>query len=370
MKIGIDARFWRESGVGRYIRNLVFHIPQFDTGNDYVLFLRPEDIPSVAKKVGKFYRIVPVSVPWHTLSEQIKFPRILAKERIDLMHFPYFSLPIFYKGAYIVTIHDLILHHYPTGQASTQPFFIYQGKLLGYKFIMQQSARKAVNIVTVSESTKDEIIDHLHVRSGKVHVVYEGIDANFAEKSLLRPIIAGNYFLHVGNVYPHKNMEKLLRAFQLFLKTREHGKLVLVGKEDYFFTRLIKRIREMNLGSNIVFLGEVSDQDLTNLYTGADALVASSLMEGFDLPSIEALYHNCLVVASDISVHREILQKAAIYFDPYDVQDMAAKLLSVYSFDKEKIKAKKKVGKSIAAAFSWEKMTQQTIQIYESSTRL
>jgi len=125
MRIGIDARLWNESGVGRYIRNLVKQLQILDKTNSYVLFVRSEDADRIKnhelKTKDDNWKFVITDIQWHTIEEQLLFPKILNKENLDLVHFPYFSVPIFYNKPYIVTIHDLILHNFPTGKASTMP---------------------------------------------------------------------------------------------------------------------------------------------------------------------------------------------------------------------------------------------------------
>src|SRR3989344_536699 len=106
MKIGIDGRLWNETGVGRYIRNLIENLKEIDKDNEYVLFMRAKDIRELKPQYEKF-KVVQTDIRWHTLEEQIMLPQILGKENLDLVHFPYFSAPIFYKKPYIITIHDL-----------------------------------------------------------------------------------------------------------------------------------------------------------------------------------------------------------------------------------------------------------------------
>src|SRR3989338_10313492 len=162
MKIGIDCRLWNETGVGRYTRNLVKEIQILDKENEYVLFVLSKDKQQILKQVqNDNFKAVIADIRWHTLWEQLKFPIILNKENLDLMHFPYFSVPIFYNKSYVVTIHDLILHHFPTGQASTLSLPLYNLKLLGYRFVIKTAAKNARKIITVSNATKKEIVSYL-----------------------------------------------------------------------------------------------------------------------------------------------------------------------------------------------------------------
>src|SRR3989344_5788362 len=203
MKIGIDARLIRETGVGRYISNLIENLLEIDKRNNYVLFVKNEDFDQVKLKIKNLkLKIVRVNIPWHSIKEQIQFTEILNKENLDLVHFPYFSVPISYNRPFIVTIHDLIIHHFPTGKASTHPSFIYMLKILGYKYVISKACKKAKKIIAVSKSTKEEIIDHLKIKSDKIVVTYEGVDDGIqnSEFKIQNKSHDTQYFLFVGNV--------------------------------------------------------------------------------------------------------------------------------------------------------------------------
>src|ERR1035437_3845411 len=148
MRIGIDARLWEQTGVGRYIRNLVVNLQKIDKKNHYVLFIRNQDLESVEKQIkNKNWKIVETNIKWHSISEQVEFPLVLNKQKLDLVHFPYFSVPILYKRPYVVTIHDLIINHFSTGEASTLFYPLYFGKRASYKFIIKQAAKNAKKII-------------------------------------------------------------------------------------------------------------------------------------------------------------------------------------------------------------------------------
>jgi glycosyltransferase involved in cell wall biosynthesis len=378
MKIGIDARFWNQTGVGRYIRNLVAQLQRFDKNNHYTLFVSKNDYAHIITEnswlnTNERWKIIVTDIPWHSLKEQIRFPVIINQQNLDLMHFPYFSIPIFYNKPFIVTIHDLILHHFPSGEATTKSKIIYQGKLLSYKVIIKTAAQKARKIIAVSQATKDEIIEHLHVPSQKVEVIYEGVSfetnaRSVVPQTLMTKLSSSTYFLHVGNLYPHKNTKILLQAFSQLKKHFPQIQLVIVGKQDFFQKRLFHQVEVNNLSNNIQFLGEVTDTELSYLYTHAQALISPSVMEGFDLPSVEAMAHNCPVIASDIPVHREICQNAALYFESNNSKDLMLKLTQILKTDKKALQGNIQSGKKIVKQYSWETMAKETIKIYESST--
>lgn len=370
-KIGIDARLWSETGVGRYIRNLIKELQKIDAVNQYTLFALSkdkEDIKATLQLASENnFSLVTADIPWHALKEQFAFPKILEKEKVDLMHFPYFSVPIWYKGKYVLTIHDLIIDHFPTGKASTKSSLTYFAKRIAYKYIVAKASKNAAKIITVSRATKKEIESHLHTPENKIIVTYEGVDEKINTSSLLkkeRANVPENYFLYVGNAYPHKNLETLIQAFQQV--QNNNVQLLLVGKEDFFYKRLKEKVGQLGLTDCIFFKHNVSDAQLATLYKNALALVVPSLMEGFGLPLLEAMQQACLVVASDIPVFKEIAHDVPLYFEPTSVNSLTNVLESIAKGEIKNEKQKKDAGKILAKKFSWEKTAKETLAVYQS----
>jgi len=377
MRIGIDARLWNETGVGRYIRNLVWNLQELDKVNTYVLFV-DKRIKKQELRIKMDWTVIETDIRWHSVKEQLKFAKVLEKEHLDLVHFPYFSVPILYNRPFVITIHDLIINHYPTGKASTLPSPIYYIKLAGYKFVIKQAAQKAQHVIAVSEATKSEIEKHLQISSDKISVTYEGVEPSLrAQQSKPQKEIAtviswlrnDDYFLYVGNAYPHKNLERLIEAFKLINNDYPDSKLVFIGKEDYFYKRLKEKVTSLGLENNILFTGFVSEDELDVYYQNAIATIVPSLMEGFGLPGLEAMKRNCLVISSDIPSLREIYHEAAVYFDPLAPASMHATILEVLE-NKKKFQSYKEKGQKRVAFFSWRKMAEQTLKIYESCVGL
>ncbi|MBI2028488.1 MAG: glycosyltransferase family 4 protein [Candidatus Levybacteria bacterium] len=381
MKIGIDARLWNEGGVGRYIRNLIKQIQPLDKSNLYTLFVLSKDYESIKYEVSSIkeenWELIKTNIRWHSIEEQLKFANILNKEELDLVHFPYISVPLNYQKPFIITIHDLIPYHYPSSNASALPFPIYFLKLLAYKFVVRAAARKAQKIIAPSNFTKKEIVEHLKIDPRKVIVTYEGVNSKITNSKSQIPkksqntkykILNTKYFLYVGNAFPHKNLEVLIEAFNLFRQEHPGIFLVFVGKEDFFYSRLKNEVYKRKI-SDVVFLHNIIDGQLVSLYRSAIAFVSPSLMEGFGLPVLEAMVNRCLVLASDIPTHREICGKVALYFDPNNVGDLTQKLESIHSNDMYYYSEKKR-GFDRAKVFSWEKMARETLKIYESCVGL
>lgn len=364
MRVGIDCRLWNETGIGRYIRNLVEQLGKIDNKNQYVLFLRKSEYNSVSLPYDNFEKRI-ADIRWHSVKEQLLFSRILNKENLDLVHFPYFSVPIFYNKPFVITIHDLILNHFDTGKASTLPYFLYKTKRLGYNYVLSHAIKNAQKIIAVSNTTKKEIVDHYDVDKSKIEVTYEGFDSKINSSN--KHIVDGDYFLYVGNAYPHKNLDFLLEAFRIFHEQSNNIKLVLVGKEDYFYKKISEKIKELSLDSSVQLFGYATDDQLSSLYKNAKALIFPSKMEGFGLPILEALANNCLVIASDIQIAHEIGDDSLVYFDLNSELDLKNKMIDVLSWTKKDKEAYLKKGKEQIQKFSWEKMAKETLSVYNSS---
>ncbi len=351
MKIGIDGRLIEETGVGRYIRNLARELGQIDKENRYVIFLRKKSFDSFIPPNQRWEKRL-ADVPWHSFTEQFVMPWLFTREHLDLLHVPYFNIPIFYPGKLIVTIHDLTILHFDTGKATTLPLPLYKLRRLGYYLVLAVGLVRAMRIIAVSNDVKKEIIDHFRMPQEKIAVTYEGVERLTAKG---KPLISDPYFLYVGNAYPHKNLGTLVAAFG---QVKENAKLVLVGKDDFFYERLKSEVA----GERIIFFGQASDTELANLYNFAIALVFPSLMEGFGLPALEALSLRCPVICSDIPVFHEILDEHATYFDPTSPDDIRKKL-------EQAIKSPKKPEgfDQLLKRFSWSDMAKRTLLLYHSA---
>ncbi len=367
MKIGIDARLWNETGVGRYIRNLVWELEKLDKKNTYVLFVKKGFKSENLGIKNDRWRIVETDVHWHSVKEQLAFPQVLYKESLDLMHFTYFSLPVFYNRPFVVTIHDLIINHFPTGKASTLPYPLYHLKRIGYNFVIEYAVKNSNKIIVPLNSVKDDVLQTFNIAENKIAVTYEG-SSNLKSQNANR--MFENYFLYVGNAYPHKNLERLIEAFDMFTKpTKDEVKLVLVGKDDYFYKRIRAKM-EQNKIENVVLKHNISDEELFALYSYAKAFVSPSLMEGFGLPPLEAMSASCPVLLADIPSFREVCQDAAVYFDPTKIHSLQEQLQVMYTMDHKRREEHIRKGLERVKQFSWKRMADQTLSVYESCISL
>lgn len=367
LRIGFDARLYTQTGVGRYIRNLLGQFKKLDGENEYYIFLRSEDFIAFKTEDERWHKQV-LEAKWHSLKEQITVPSILARFNLDVMHFPYFNIPIFYRGKFLLTVHDLIIDHFDTGRASTLPSSLYKMKRLGYKAVVSQAMRRSSLIAAISRSTKKEVMEHYHIRSDKIKVTYDALDENFlgnVKKQKPDAVYKYPYLLYVGNAYPHKNLERLISAFGKYFKGREL-KLILVGGDDFFYSRLKQFVSNLGLAQQIIFYGKADDKELVNLYSNARLFVFPSLMEGFGLPNLEALVCGCLPVVSDIPVFREIWQDKLIYFNPHDIDSIGQVILSALEVNSSDYNKQVEKAKAIVDKFRWLDTARKTLILYSS----
>ncbi len=385
MNIGIDARFYGSlgKGLGRYTQKLIEHLEVIDIDPDhqYFIFLRRENFDEYQPSRTNFHKVL-ADYQWYSFAEQLWFPLLLRKYRLDTMHFPHFNVPILYRRKFIVTIHDLILLHFPTQRASTLHPLWYRLKFAAYKLTIRRAILQSRHIMTVSEFTKQDILKHYCINPDKITVAYEAIDAfctySSQEQSLdvlhtyglLLPehsadtenhAILKPYFLYVGNAYPHKNLERLIDT--LDEADMRDMTLVLVGKEDYFYRRLKGRVSKLKM-NNICFAGFVPDRELDVLYRFGRAYVFPSLYEGFGLPPLEAMGRGLPVLATHATSLPEVLGDAALYFYPERKDSFKRALRRLW--DNEILrKALRAKGYNQASRFEWGAMAERTLRHYE-----
>ncbi|MBI3366389.1 glycosyltransferase family 4 protein [Candidatus Roizmanbacteria bacterium] len=363
-KIGIDARLYFQTGVGTYLRNLLYYLQKIDPSEFefYVYVLESDEVNIIFNKKNFIKRRV--SSYWHTLGEQTRFLYEIYKDKVDLMHFTYFSYPVLYKRSFVSTIHDTTPLFFKTGKASTKNPFTYEIKHRVFKSVLKSQVKNALKIITPTKTVKKQLI-HLygHSYGEKIIPIYEGVDRTIQKTQIngeLSKTFKDPFFIYIGNFYPHKNVETLVRAFS---KVIDRYKLVLIGPKDYFARHLTQLVDELKLDKRIFFYHYATPADLKFFYINAQALIHPSFSEGFGLPLVEAAYCNCPVIASNIDVFKELLNEEYVSFDPNDEDELVKKIHHFLGkkpmFDY----------KHIVSRYSFEQMTKETLAVYTPCLR-
>lgn len=375
MRIGIDARMYgpEQGGLGRYVEQLLHQLLLLDTPVTWVVIVKTEkqaekiraEISGVQVEKVEFFL---ADIPWYSLAEQFKMPRILSLLNLDLVHFPHWNVPIFYNKPFVVTIHDLIMYHYPRPEATTLGPIKFWLKDKFARFVIKSAVKKAKHILVTSEFTKGDVAGTLGVDRNKMTVTYQAPTDNRKQITDNKLVFPKPYFLYVGSAYPHKNLAGLLKAWNIFQeKTAGKYQLVLVGKKSYFYDQLSTVIKRENV-RDVVLAGFIPDEALPHVYKNAAVYVFPSLYEGFGLPPLEAMQWGVPVVSSNRSCLPEILGEAAYFADPTDAQAFADALYQVATNQDIRFTLKNQA-KIELAHYSWEKLARETWAVYRQALK-
>jgi glycosyltransferase involved in cell wall biosynthesis len=285
--------------------------------------------------------------------EQVGWPRMARKYHADLLHCPYFALPLRRNRPAVVTIHDLIPMVLPA----------YQGSRLvrAYTWLQARASRSAEAILVDSECSKRDVLRLLQVPEERVHVIYLGVGPHFTPKRSGPSPLDKPYVLYMGSQDVRKNVPALIRAFGLIADEWPDLTLAIAGAPGSggsLFPDLQGPAQA--LGDRVRFLGRVSEAEKLALFRYAEVFVFPSLYEGFGLEPLEALACGCPVVCSNASSLPEIVGDAGLLVDPVDDAAIAAGMRQALR-DPEPWRAK---GPPQAARFRWDKTAAQTAAVY------
>lgn len=375
MKIGINGYeavvprfgFDKKSGLpnrvgsGEFCFQLLNTLAKIDKKNKYFIYLPKLPTSDMPKESSSWhYEVVEGRTLWTlvALSKKLFFD----KDNLDVFFSPTHYLPFYTGMPSVVSILDVSYLHF-SGLFKKKD--LYQLKLWG-----GYSLKKAKKIITISKSSKNDIIKAYGVLSEKVEVVYPGIKQVLSIKNKVLSMeelkkkfgVEKNYILFVGTLQPRKNIENLIKAFSLI--KNKNLKLVIVGKKGWMYEDILNAPKKYEVSDRVKFLDNVSDEDLPSFYKNAACFVLPSLYEGFGLPILEAMQYGCPVLTSNISSLPEAGGDAAVYFDPENVGDIAEKINEVVSDEKLRSEMIKK-GHEQIKKFSWEKTARETLKVLE-----
>jgi glycosyltransferase involved in cell wall biosynthesis len=367
VRIGIDVRKLHDFGIGTYIRNLLRQLARLDRETEYVLLSRPEDQPALGS-LGENFRSVSETAGNYSVAEQVRVPWALKRERVDLFHAPHYVLPPLVHCKSVVTIHDCIHLMFPQ----------YLPNRLAHSYArmsIAMAAKRATRVLTVSQSSKRDILKFVDVPSDKIDVIYNAYDERFGieprEEDVVRVReryqLHGEFVLYAGNVKPHKNLARLIEAFH-HVRNRglDHLKLVLIGDDISKYASLRRAVHQHQLHKYVRFLGYLPEETLAVMYCLAGVFVFPSLYEGFGLPPLEAMASGTPVVTSNVSSLPEVAGDAALLVDPYDPTSIADGIYTVLT-DVSVRRDLRQRGLARARQFSWETSVRRVREIYNEA---
>ncbi|MBQ8487548.1 MAG: glycosyltransferase family 4 protein [Prevotella sp.] len=373
MKIAINCQFWilhGGGGIKEYIANLVNHLEQVDHENEYVLYVLEDQFENAKNKLpARFklkaipYRRNPVSRIMRSLFAQRFWSREEQEEGFDVFHSPFFHAPKMKKARVVMTVHDLRLYRYP----ETYPFLRY----LFLKRAVKKSIERVDKIIAISQFTKDEMISTCGVNPDKVTVIHEAINRSFfcsdaiANYSLPKEyayLKDCRFLFCLSQIEPRKNHARLIKAFSAIKAMGGYDdlKLVLAGRQLLNAGPVLKLIAETK---DVVYLDYVPTEMMLWLYKNASLFVYPSYYEGFGFPPLEAASLGTVSAVGRASSVPEVCGDCALYFDPYNVDDMSQVIAAALS-NEALIKEKKTKLETQLGKFSWEKNAKETVKVY------
>ena len=355
-----------KTGVGQYVQELLEELLERAPKDMFFSVMLHPDLNMKHPLVKFVSRRKNAEVMWFDipaigLRRDIKFFLKRRKLKCDLFHCLYSNHPLFYKGKQMVTIHDLKYVLHPEFMGS-------KGKLksIYLKNLMRHAAKHCEKLIAVSESTRNDLLKvfpHISGLAEKTKVVYEAATVSMkANPEILRRFqLERPYFLYLGELRPHKNVERVIQAFIQFkagLAPDADIRLIVAGKPHRSFVMPADARRD-----DIIFTGYVKDDDAYTLYSNALAYCLPSLYEGFGLPILEAMKCGCPVITSDFSSTAEVAGSAGVLVDPLNVTQITDAMKKIYTdeaFRKELVEK----GYAREKEFSWADAAEKTLDIY------
>ncbi len=358
-KIVIDAR---ESGTstGRYVDKLIEYLHGLQPQHDITILAKPHRLEFYAKVAPKFTAI---ETPFKEFSfgEQIGLREQIEALHPDLVHFPMVQQPVWYSGKVVTTMQDLTTIRF---RNPTKNVLVFWTKQQIYKWVNKRVARKSVALITPTKFVKGDVANYTHVDPAKITVTLESADFIKDSPMPVPGLEDKKFIMYTGRPTPHKNLARLIDAFALLQKDRPELYLVLVGKKDSNYQLHEARVQAEKI-PNVVFTDFVTDAQLRWLFEHCAVYAMPSLSEGFSLTGIEAMVHGAPVASSTATCLPEVHGNAAHYFNPLDIADIAVKIGEVIDDPKLRTELSKK-GKLQATKYSWKRMAEQTLAVYEN----
>ncbi|OGY09565.1 MAG: hypothetical protein A2782_03405 [Candidatus Blackburnbacteria bacterium RIFCSPHIGHO2_01_FULL_43_15b] len=364
MTIGVDgneANLKNRVGVNQYAAELLCALEKLEEAqkHEWVVYLASPPLPHLPKeRVGWTYKIVPGGLIQKTLT--------VWRTRPDVYFAPTHYLPLFPPVSTVMAVMDLGYLRFPD-QFKKRDFF-------QLKYWTLISLLEAQKVLAISESTKSDIIKHYPWAKRKIVVTPLGYDKSQfkypipkkeIEKVAKKYGIEGKYVLYLGTLKPSKNIEGVVEAFHLLITHRPSlaTKLVVAGKKGWLFNTIFKKVEELGLQNRVIFTDFFHEEDKAPLMAGALVFVSPSFWEGFGIPALESMAVGTPVVVSNVTSYPEVVGKAGILVDPYNVEGITEGINKVVSASSAAYDKMIRTGLDQAAKFSWEETARKTLDV-------
>lgn len=369
MNIAIDgneANIGERVGIGEFAYQVIRQLYNYRDKYQYTIFLKDsprEDLPKSANNWR--YQIIGPKPLWTQFA--LPFKLYTAKQQ-DIIFSPSHYAPRFSPIPCVISVMDLSFIRYP--KLFTRKDQIQLSHWTKY------SISKAKSVVTISQFTKNQIVDYYKIEPNKIFVTYPGFDAKIYHNNYVDEEIAKikekyglqKYLIFVGTIQPRKNIQRLILAFQKISKTFSDLQLVIIGRKGWMWEETLEMMKNPLWSKKLIYPGYLPNIDVAKLYHGAECFVLPSLYEGFGLPVIEAMACGCPVVISNVSSLPEIAGNSAVYIQPDSIDSIVQGIVNVIRKDQAYFKADLiKRGFSQVKKYSWEKCGSQILEVLEQA---
>lgn len=368
LHIGIDGSCLtaRRAGIGFYLARLLQTLDKLPGDERYTIFSnKPVPDLGLSDRFNTDVKRIGSTTFW----AQTVLRHRLRHRPVDIFHSASIGMPLWYRGATIITVHDLAFLHFPH-QKDT-------GTRIVWRLIVPRLIRQATHVLANSEFTRTDVIRHLGIAESQITAT------PLAADPLFRPIddeekiqrfrkdngLDRDYILFVGTLEPRKNLPFLMRCFAACVGEKQiDGDLVIVGDKGWLYDEIFETKRTLALGDRIRILGYVGDlEELRRYYCGCRFFVFPSLFEGFGFPPLEAMSCGTPVICSDRGSLREVVGEAGLLLDPGDTpawQDALARWWNAPDLSEWQEKSRRRAGQ-----FSWQRTAEKTLEIYRKVAR-
>lgn len=386
MRIGINALFLQQpnTGMGQHLFHLLEGLDGLEDSETQYALLSPRLRRAYhvrAPHLSDRFREVQVVSTLARFGEsaeklwweQVGIVRSSLRERVDVLHSPYWSSPAWAPCPTVVTIHDVIQF--------VLPEYAWRKISRMYFGLVSRTARRATAIIAVSECSKRDIVKLLGVPPERIHVIGNAVDqslhpvsdtwllANVRERYGIEP----RYLLYFGGFDMRKNVPRVIEAYaQLPTSVRTEYQLVIAGRYQHLGHPLYPDpravVERLGLRDRVVFTGQIREQDKAPLYSAATLFAFPSLYEGFGIPVLEAMACGTPVLTSNVSALPEVVGDAGLLVDPYDVSAISAGMARLLEDSHYRDELSRR-GLERARQFTWHQVAEQTLRVYRDVSR-
>lgn len=375
MNILVDVRLLARggtSGIEAYTSQIVSHLLAIDPENTYRIFyngVRKKPLPDVWKNHPRA-SVINWRLPNKLLDLSSRFfslPPIDRVSNADLVFSPHFNILSVRTAPRVITFHDLSFIHHPD-------FFGFREHLWHWLQVYRTQAHRATRLIANSAYTKEDLAVTLGIPREKITTIYPGVDANLKKLPPNDPELLAfrerhhldfPYVLYLGTLEPRKNVEGIIRAFNLLKRSRHHDdfRLIIAGRPGWLYQTILKEVDRSPYRDSILLWGQVRNEDKIFLYNAASLFVYPSFFEGFGFPPLEAQRCGCPVIVANRTSLPEVVGDAAILINPWNTMELVQAMGSVLesrALRDQLIRG----GFANAARFSWEKAAAETLKTF------